>query len=76
MDVINEANVLPAIVNEDLSPMVDSELFILNKFVRMPIGLFVAVISLNDNEVLITKRPVITDTNIFKVETKLTTTTA
>ena len=52
MDVINEANVLPAIVNEYLSPTVDSELFILNKFVRIPVRLFVTVISSDDNELL------------------------
>ena len=62
----NEANVLWALINEHLSPKVDSELFLLNKFARMPVGLFVTVISTDDNELLMTKSPAITDTIIIK----------
>ena len=72
----NEANVLWALINEHLSPKVDSELFLLNKFARMPVGLFVTLIYLDDNELLIAKSPAISDTIIFKVDMKLTTTTA
>jgi len=74
--VTNEANVLWALINEHLSPKVDSELFLLNKFARMPVGLFVTLIYLDDNELLIAKSPAISDTIIFKVDMKLTTTTA
>ena len=74
--MINEANALRALVSEYLSPTVDSELFLLNKFARMPVGLFVTVISTDDNELLMTKSPAITDIILFKVDMKLTTTIA
>ena len=73
--MIDEVNALRALVNEYLSLTVDSELFILNKFVRMTVGLFTMVISLDDNELLLMKSPIFTDTIIFKVDVKLTTTT-
>ena len=76
IDVINEANALRDLINEYLSPTVDTELFLLNKFVRMFVGLFVTVISLDDNDLLITTSPAITDTIIFKVDMKLTIITA
>ena len=75
IDVINEANALWALVNEYISPTVDSELFLLNKCVRLSIGSFITVISLDDSELLMTKSPAITDTIIFKEDMKLTTTT-
>ena len=74
--MINEANALRTLVYEYLSPTVDSELFLLNKVVRIPVGLFVTVISSDDNELLMTKSPAITDIIIFKVDMKLTSTTA
>ena len=44
MKVLNfELTWLRALVHEYVSPAVDSELFILNKFVRKPVGLFVIV---------------------------------
>ena len=76
IDLINEANILRALVNDHLSPMVDSELFLLNKFVRMTIEPFTTVISLDDNEILMTKSPTVTDTTIFKVDMNLTPTMA
>ena len=76
MVVINEANASGSLVNEYLSPTVDSELFLLNKFVRMPVRLFVTEISSDDNELLMTKSPTVADTIIFKVDMKVTTTTA
>ena len=76
IDVINEANALRTLVYEYLSPTVDSEIFLLNKFERMPVGLFVTVISLYDNELLMTKIPAVAGTIILKVDMKLTTTTA
>ena len=39
-------------------------------------GNFVTVISLDDNELFMTKYPLITDTIIFNVDMKLTTTSA
>ena len=74
--MINEANALRTLVYEYLSPTVDSEIFLLNKFERMPVGLFVTVISLYDNELLMTKIPAVAGTIILKVDMKLTTTTA
>ena len=44
MKVLNfELTWLRALVHEYVSPAVDSELFLLNKFVRKPVGLFVIV---------------------------------
>ena len=60
----NEANALQALVNKYLPPTVDSELFLLNKFIGMPVGPFVTVIPLDDNELLMTKSASITDTII------------
>ena len=74
--MINESNVLRALVNEYLSLTVDNELFLLNKCVRMPIEPFFTVLSLDDNDLLMTKSPAIFDIIIFKVDMKLTTTTA
>ena len=74
--MINEANASRALVNEYVSPTVDSELFLLNKFVRMSIVPFITVIYLDDNELLMTKSPAVTGTIIFKVDMKVTTTTA
>ena len=72
---MNEANALHALVNEYLSPTVDSELLLLKKFVRVPVGAFVTAISLNDNELhIMTKSPTVTDAIIFKVDRKLITT--
>ena len=70
IDVINEANVLRALVNEYLSSTIGCELFLLNKFVRMAGGHVVTVISLDDNELIITKYPPVTNTIIFKVDMK------
>ena len=64
--MINETNVLQALVTEYLSPTVDSELFLLKKIVRMTVGPFVIVISLDDDEVIMAKIPTVTDTIIFK----------
>ena len=69
---INEADALRALVNESLSPTVDSELFLLNKFIGMPVGPFVTVISLDDNELLMMKSSTVTDKIIFIVDMKLT----
>ena len=44
-------------------------------YVRMPVGPFVTVIFLDDNELLMTKSPAVIDTVIVKVDTKLTATT-
>ena len=66
IDVINEANVLQALVTEYLSPTVDSELFLLKKIIRTTVGPFVIVMSLDDNEVIMAKIPTVTDTIIFK----------
>ena len=74
--VINEANALRTLVKEYFSPTVDIELFLLNKFARMPVGSFVTVISLDDNKLLVTKSPAVIDTIIFRVDMKLATTTA
>ena len=71
--MINESNVLRALLNEQLSPTVDSEIFLLNKFVRMTVELFATVIYLDDNELLMPKSPIVTDTIILKVDMKLTT---
>ena len=75
IDVINEVSALQALVNEYLSPMVDSELFLLKKFVLIPVSPFVIVISLDENELLMTKSLAVTDTIVFKVDMKLITTT-
>ena len=72
---INEADALRALVNEYLSPTVDSELFLLNKFVRMPAGSFVTVMYLDYNDLLMTNIPAVTYTFIFKIEMNLTRTT-
>ena len=63
------------LINEYLSPTVDSELFLLNKFVRMSVGPFVRAMFLDDNELLMTKSSAVTDTIIFEVDMKLRPTT-
>ena len=71
----NEANALQALVNKYLPPTVDSELFLLNTFVRMSVGPFVRAMFLDDNELLMTKSSAVTDTIIFEVDMKLRPTT-
>ena len=71
IDVINKANVLRALVNEYLSSTVGSEMFLLNKFVRMTGGHFVTVISLDDNELFMTQYPPVTNTIISNVDMKV-----
>ena len=73
--MINKDNALQAFVNEYLSSAVGSEMFLLSKFVRMTGGHFVTVISLDDNELFIIKCPSVTNTIMFNVDMKLTTTT-
>ena len=74
--MINEANVSRSLANEYLSPTVVSELFLLKTIVRMTVELFVIVISLDDNELLMTKSSTVTDKIIFIVDMKLTPTMA
>ena len=69
--MINEAKVLRVLVNEYLSSTAGSELLFLNKFVRMTGGHFVTVISLDDNEIIMTKCPSITIAIFFKVDLKV-----
>ena len=69
--MINEANALRALVNQYLSSMVSSEMSLLNKFVRMTGGHFVTVISLDDNEPIMTKYSPVTNTIFFKVDMKV-----
>ena len=71
IDVINEANTLRDLVNEYLSFTVGSEIFLLNKFVRMTGGCFVTVISLVDNELFMTKYPPVSNTIIFNIDMKV-----
>ena len=71
IDVIDEAKALRALVNEYLSSTVVSELFLLNKFVWITGGHFVTVISLDDNELIMTKFPPVTNIIIFKVDMKV-----
>ena len=73
--MINKDNALQAFVNEYLSSAVGSEMFLLNKFVRMTGGHFVTVISLDDNELFIIKCPSVTNKIMFNVDMKLMTTT-
>ena len=64
IDVINyEANTLWALVKEYLSSTTGSELLLLNKFVRMTGGHFVTVISLDDDELIMTKYSLVTNTH-------------
>ena len=72
IDVINNANALRSLVNEYALSTVGSELFLLNKFVRMSGGYFVTVISLDDNELFMTKCPPDTDIILFNIDMKLT----
>ena len=67
IDVINDTKALRALVNEYLSSTVDSEIFLLNKFVRVSGGHFVIVTSLDNNELFITKCPPVTNIIIMKV---------
>ena len=67
MDAINDTNALRALVNEYLSSTVGSEMFLWNKFVRMNRGHFVTVTSLDNNELFMTKYPLVTDKIIFQV---------
>ena len=74
IDVINKANILRALVKEYLSSTIGNEMFLLNKFVRKTGGYFVIVISLDDNELFMTKCPPVTHTIIFNIDMKLITT--
>ena len=76
INMICEAKVLRALVNEYLSSATGSELLLLNKFVWITGGHFVTVISLDDNELVIMNGPAITSINNFKVDMKLTKTMA
>ena len=66
--MINDTNALRALVNEYLPSTVGSEMFLRNKFVLMNREHFVAATSLDNNELFITKCPLVTDTIIFKVD--------
>ena len=68
VNLINHIKALRALVNEYLSSTVDSEMFLLNKFVRVDGGHFVTVTSLDNNELFMTKCPPVTDRIIFKVD--------
>ena len=50
--MINEANTLPALVNEHLVSTVGSEIFLLEKCVQMTVAYLVTVIYLDDNELI------------------------
>ena len=76
VNVVNKTNVLRALVNEYLLSTVGSDMFLLNKFVRMTGGHFVTVISLDGNELFMKKCPLVTDIIIFNIDMRLTTTTA
>ena len=65
-----------ALVNEYLSPTVDSEMFLFNKFELRFAGPLFTVLSLDDNELVIVNGPSITSGIIFNVDMKLRTTTA
>ena len=71
IDVINDTNALRALVNEYLSSMVGSEMFLWNKFVRVNGGHFVTVTSLVNNELFMTKFPPVTDRTVFNVYMKV-----
>ena len=71
IDVINDTNVLRALANEYLSSTVGSEMFLWNKFVRVNGGHFVTVTSLDNNELFVTKFPLVTDRIIFNVDMKV-----
>ena len=73
IDVIREAKILRALVNEYLSSTTRSELLLLNKFVCWHL---VTVISLSNDELLMTKYWLITNIILFNIDTKLSTTIA
>ena len=76
IEEINKANALRALVNEYLSPTVDSEMFLFNKFELRFAGPLLTVLSLDNNELVMINGPAITSRIIFNVDVKLTTTTA
>ena len=76
IDVINNINALRALVNEYLLSTVGSEMFLLNKFVRMTGGHFVTVIFLDDNDLFMIKYPPVIDTILLNIDMKLTTAAA
>ena len=69
--MINDTKALRALVNEYLSSTVDSEMFLVNKFVRVNGEYFVTVTSLDSNEQFMKKCPLVTDGIIFKVDMKM-----
>ena len=71
LTVINNTKALWALVTEYLSSTVDSEMFLLNKFVRVTGGHFVTLTSLDNNELFIAKCPPVTDRIIFNVDMKV-----
>ena len=60
IDLINDTNALRARVNEYLPSTVGSEMFLWNKVVRVNGGHFVTVTSLDNNELFMTKCPLVT----------------
>ena len=71
IDVINDTKALLTLVNEYLSSTVDSEMFLLNKFVRVNRGHFVTVTCLDNNKLFMTKCQPVIDRIIFKVDMKV-----
>ena len=76
IDVISEAKLLRALVNEYLPSTIGSELLLLNKCVWTIGRHLVTVTSLGNNELLMTKCQPIANTIIFNTFMKLTATTA
>ena len=74
--MISDAKVLRVLVNEYLSLTTGSELLLLHTLVQIIGRYLVTDISLDDNELFMTKCPPGTDTILFIIDMKLTTTTA
>ena len=76
IEEMNKANALRALVNEYLSPTVDSEMFLFNKFELRFAGPLLTVLSLDNNELVMINVPSITSRIVFNVDMTLTTTMA
>ena len=71
IDAINDTKALRVLVNEYLSTTVGTEIFLLNKFVRVNGEHFVIVTYLDNDELFMTKCPPVTDRIIFEVDIKV-----
>ena len=60
IEEISKANALRALVNEQLSHTVDSEMFLFNKFELRFAGPLLTILSLDNNELVMINGPVIT----------------